>query len=206
VAALLRAERRSHDVGLRIVVSGGQGQSEAVAWMRTFDLETAAVIAPVRLGTRFTVAHDDPLARHKTLNYWRRRLARDQAREAGYVDALAVSPDGRIWETTRANLFALVNGALLTPELDGPILPGVMRQTLMEVARCNGVDVFESDVPWHQADALFMTNSVRGLVVVDEFEGRRCRADLPALRALRDALHAALWFADGGEHFRAATP
>ena len=73
------------------------------------------------------VAADDPLARHKTLNYWRKRIAQAQAKQAGSDDVLGLTADGLICETCRANVFLVEGRRLITPGLDGPLLPGVMR-------------------------------------------------------------------------------
>ncbi|MDH3283188.1 MAG: aminotransferase class IV [Acidobacteriota bacterium] len=68
-----------------------------------------------------------PLAGHKTLNYHELVLARDAAARLGAVDALILDPGGRVLEGTRSNVFAVLGGGLLTPDVPRGVLPGVTR-------------------------------------------------------------------------------
>jgi branched-subunit amino acid aminotransferase/4-amino-4-deoxychorismate lyase len=115
------------------------------------------------------VLWDDPVARHKSLNYWRRRLAYEDARSRGFDESLSATPDGRLWEGSRTNLFWVLESRLLTPPRDGPIVPGVMRGLVIERARASGLEVVERDAPQASlstAEEVFLTNSVRGIIPV----------------------------------------
>jgi branched-subunit amino acid aminotransferase/4-amino-4-deoxychorismate lyase len=64
------------------------------------------------------------------------------------------------------NLFAVRRGALWTPPADGRILAGMARATLLEIARDEGVEVYEEPLRAKDllaADEVFLTNSVRGV-------------------------------------------
>ena len=171
-----------HDVRLRITISGGRSDtanSESAVWMSVSPLpppirESAAVIRSEAI-----VTEDDPLARHKTLNYWRKRLAQEQAAACGSDDALFLTPAGLICETSRANIFLLVGRRLHTPSADGPLLPGIMRGAVIEQAQRIGLDVVVEPLPRERittADEAFLTNSVRGMIPI----GRLLDRDLPA--------------------------
>ncbi len=119
---------------------------------------------------RWKVDKDDELARYKSLNYWSRRLAHQRAVEAGYDEVLSISSDGSLWEGSRTSLFAVKESALLTPTLAGPIVPGVMRSVVGELAESVGL-VFQQieSLTWDSlqaADEVFLTNSVRGILPV----------------------------------------
>ena len=86
-------------------------------------------------------------ARHKTLNYWRKRIAQAQAIEAGSDDVLCLTPAGLICETCRANIFLVEGRRLITPGLDGPLLPGVMRGSSWNEPGGLGIEVEEGPVP-----------------------------------------------------------
>src|SRR5205823_4197652 len=119
-------------------------------------------------------AWNDPLARHKSLNYWSRRLAFEEARRQGFDEVLCISPGSYYsyyWEGSRTNLFLIRNVSLSTPCLDGPIVPGVMRALVLEHAReLPLVDVHEETGlrmgEIREADEIFLTNSVRGIIPV----------------------------------------
>ena len=91
----------------------------------------------------FQISWNDPLARHKSLNYWVRRIAAERAYDKGDDEALLVSPDGRVWEGTRMNLFVVRNRTLTTAGLDVPIVPGIMRAIVLELAAKVGLVVRE---------------------------------------------------------------
>jgi branched-subunit amino acid aminotransferase/4-amino-4-deoxychorismate lyase len=178
IEALLDAEQADGDCALRITLSGGLGPDLGpTLWMRTRPIlrtapETGAVIS---LGP-WEVAHTDPLARHKTLNYWPRRRAFEAAQRLGFDEVLcATLPGPRFWEGSRTNLFVVKRDALITPSLEGPVLPGVMRGLVLELARANGWTVREeagvSPARLGEADEVFLTNSVRGIIPVAKAQG-----------------------------------
>jgi branched-chain amino acid aminotransferase len=72
-------------------------------------------------------------------------LAKDEALDAGYQDALMHDYKGRLSEATGANLFLLVGGELHTPTVEC-ILNGITRQTVMDLARKRGITVVEREI------------------------------------------------------------
>jgi para-aminobenzoate synthetase / 4-amino-4-deoxychorismate lyase len=124
-----------------------------------------------RLGS---VAIERGLGRHK----WADR-ARLQALERALGAprmALLVDARGDVLEASRANLFTVAEGALITPPLDERILPGVARGRALEAARSLGVAVREEPLPLKRLIAsreAFLTGSVRGLEPVRELDEAR---------------------------------
>lgn len=72
-------------------------------------------------------------------------LAKDEALAAGYQDALMHDYKGRLAEATGANLFFVINGELHTPTTEC-ILNGITRQTVMDLARKQGLKVVEREI------------------------------------------------------------
>jgi len=108
----------------------------------------------------------------KTHNYLNGILARRDAPEAD--EALLLDAGGRVAEGATSNLFFVCGGTLRTPSLDGPILPGVTRRVVLELAREDGVPVEEGrytpgDV--REASEAFLTNTTWELRPVGEFDG-----------------------------------
>ena len=121
---------------------------------------------------------DDPLARHKTLNYWNKRLAFEHAQARGADEAILRSHDGRIWEGSRTNLFVVLGREILTPPSTGPIVPGILRALVRDRASLVDHTVREADITAdaiEAADEVFLTNSVRGVIPVDRWAGRNYR-------------------------------
>ena len=135
---------------VRLTVSAGRPDEVCpTAWMTARPLPAA----PSRIGYRvvdapWPVALEDRLARHKTLNYWAKRLAHDHARTLGADEAIIASADGRIWEGSRTNLFLIRGRNILSPPLTGPILPGILRALIFEHAGSAGFACSEADLPW----------------------------------------------------------
>jgi para-aminobenzoate synthetase/4-amino-4-deoxychorismate lyase len=83
-----------------------------------------------------------------------------------------------VLETIRGNIFLLKRGALVTPALDGRILPGIARAQTIEIARDIGIDVAERPFTLDElfaADEVFTTGSVRGIEpisIIDDVEIR----------------------------------
>ncbi|EMA62183.1 aminotransferase class IV [Halorubrum distributum JCM 13561] len=109
----------------------------------------------------------------KTHNYLNGILARLELRVTDADEALMLDPDGNVAEGATANLFFVDGTALKTPSLDGPILPGVTRRTVIEVAESEGIPVEEGTYApdaVREADEVFLTNStweIRPVTTVD---------------------------------------
>ncbi|HEV7496146.1 MAG TPA: aminodeoxychorismate synthase component I [Baekduia sp.] len=89
----------------------------------------------------------------------------DRATEIGAVPLL-VDLDGGVLETTRANVLAWIDGTLVTPPLDGRILPGVTRARALAWAEDLGIPTAERPLDLTElgtADAILTTGALRGL-------------------------------------------
>jgi branched-chain amino acid aminotransferase len=111
---------------------------------------------------------DDPIFGLKTGCYLPRLLARQQAAAASYADALWFSTDNYLAESCFSNIFLVTdNDLLLTPPLDTPVLPGILRETVIQLARELGLEL-ASDQPLTIHDLLgakevFLTSSCMGI-------------------------------------------
>ncbi len=115
-----------------------------------------------------------PNAAHKTTNRHLYKSILEEAESQGFSDALLVTPEGEILETTRANVFVVLRGELHTPKLNGKLLPGVMRNQAIKQAQRLGVSVVEKELrikDLTDAEEVFVTNSVIGILSVIEIEG-----------------------------------
>lgn len=73
------------------------------------------------------------------------RVALAWARERGASTGVWLTPAGNVAEALTANVFAILDGALVTPPLTAGILAGVTRTHLLAWAREDGLDVVERD-------------------------------------------------------------
>ncbi len=90
------------------------------------------------------------------------QLMKMEAMANGYVEAIAVGPNGLISEGSGQNVFLVRDGALLTPFLDGTNLTGITRDSVINIARDLGIEVREGLVAreaLYTADELFFTGT-----------------------------------------------
>ena len=110
----------------------------------------------------------------KTHNYLNGILARLELRATGADEALLLDAAGRITEGATSNVFFVRDDALCTPSLDGPVLPGVTRSVVIELARSEGIPVRSGAfVPddLRGADEVFLTNTTWEARPVETVDG-----------------------------------
>ncbi|MBW2942644.1 branched-chain amino acid aminotransferase [Zhongshania aquimaris] len=81
-------------------------------------------------------------------NYAAALAAGRRVQAAGFDQSLWLDPAEHryIEELSGMNVFALINGALHTPSLSGSILPGITRDSVLQLARLSGVEVIERSI------------------------------------------------------------
>jgi len=103
-------------------------------------------------------------------------LAKQEAKLSGYDEALLLDANGYVSEGSGENLFIVEGGRLVTPPLSAAILPGITRDTVMVLAREEGIDVVEQTFTRdavYLADEVFLTGTAAELTPVREVDGRR---------------------------------
>lgn len=106
------------------------------------------------------------LAGLKHLNRLEQVLARRELADSGIAEGLMRDVDGRLVGGTMSNLFAVIDGQLITPSLARAGVAGVMRGALIAAFRAQGTSVVERDVdPAELASAseLFLSNALIGV-------------------------------------------
>ncbi len=74
-------------------------------------------------------------------NYLGGQLIKMEALANGYDEAIALGPDGMVSEGSGQNVFAVDGGVLYTPPIDGTLLPGITRNTVIALAEELGIKV-----------------------------------------------------------------
>lgn len=117
----------------------------------------------------------DALANIKSASYLPYALAARHAIAHNWDDALVLNSQGRIADSSVANIFLVQDGHLSTPPLSEGCVNGVMRKYLLEKLPAAGFPITESPIGIHQlqqADELFLTNAITGLRWIRKFEDR----------------------------------
>jgi len=124
-----------------------------------------------------------PLAAIKSLNYLDNILARQEAARRGADDAVLLNTMERVAETSIANIFAVLDGRLITPPVSEGALPGVMRAAVLAL---EGIERAFTLQELMQADEVFLTSAlsirpvreVEGFVLLSDAAARRLAAAL----------------------------
>lgn len=142
------------------------------------------------------IGHDALLPAAKaTAHYLNSVLARTEAEELGFDEAILLGSDGMLSEGSGENLFLVADGVLLTPPLASGALGGITRASVLELASASGLVVEQRPLTrgeLYLADEVFLTGTAAEIVPVREIDGRTVGAVGPVTRLLRDAYSAAV--------------
>lgn len=111
----------------------------------------------------------------KSLNYLNNVLAKIEAINAGVMEAILLNPHGYVCEATGDNIFLVRGSSLVTPPPSAGILEGITRNTVMDLARQQGLDVREENLTRYDlytADEVFLTGTAAEIVPVVTIDRR----------------------------------
>lgn len=111
----------------------------------------------------------------KSLNYMENIIERREALRRGCDDCLFLNTRGYVAETSISNIFFLRDDKLMTPKLGSGILDGVVRSTLIRIAKSLKFELIEGDYTLRDiasAEEVFLTNSLMGIMPVGSLEDR----------------------------------
>jgi branched-subunit amino acid aminotransferase/4-amino-4-deoxychorismate lyase len=111
------------------------------------------------------------LASAKSMSYAENMAAQDVAIAAGADDALLVAADGTVLEAPTANVWWREGDRLVTPSLDLPILAGVTRGLLLEIAERETIEGVFPLSRLLAADEVFISSSIREVMPVASVDG-----------------------------------
>ncbi len=118
------------------------------------------------------------LVSHKTIDYLESILARKAATEKGFDEGIMLNTQGAITASSVANLFFVVGDTVLTPRIQDGILPGIIRQSVIESCRRAQIPVIEAQImPAEalQATEAFQTNSLIGVQSLSTINSQRLK-------------------------------
>jgi branched-chain amino acid aminotransferase len=103
-------------------------------------------------------------------------LAKKEAKLGGYDEALMMDTNGYVSEGSGENFFIVKKGKLITPPLSASILEGVTRDTVLALAREEGIPVAEEMLTRDQvylADEAFFTGTAAEVTPIREIDNRK---------------------------------
>ncbi len=115
-------------------------------------------------------------------NYMNSQLIKMEAILGGFSEGIALDDRGMVSEGSGENLFIVNGGKLITPPLGASILPGITRDSVVQIARDLGIEVVETTIQraaLYLADELFFTGTaaeitpIRSVDRITVGEGKR---------------------------------
>jgi len=113
--------------------------------------------------------------RIKSLNYLNNILAKIEADDAGYPEAVMFNHEGFVAECTGDNIFIVRDGQLQTPPTSAGILEGITRDLVIRLARRRNIALEEKQLTRHDlyvADECFLTGTAAEVIAVTQIDGR----------------------------------
>jgi branched-chain amino acid aminotransferase len=111
----------------------------------------------------------------KSLNYLNNILAKIEAANVGYEEAIMLDSLGYVAECTGDNIFVAKSGHLYTPPQCMGTLRGITRDSVLEIARKNMISVHEHVLTRHEvyiSDECFLTGTAAEIIPVVKVDGR----------------------------------
>ncbi len=103
-----------------------------------------------------------PATAKSAANYLNSQLIKMDAITNGYSEGIALDGQGNVSEGSGENIFVVKDGVLFTPPLSSAVLPGITRDSVMQLAKLLGYEVREQVMPraaLYIADEIFFTGT-----------------------------------------------
>ncbi|GAA3465884.1 branched-chain amino acid transaminase [Nonomuraea roseola] len=136
-----------------------------------------------------------PTAAKATGPYLNSVIAKAEALDAGYDEAVLLNAAGYVSECTGANVFVVSDGTLSTPPSSAGALEGITQDTVEQLAADLGVPVRRRDLlrtDLYTADEMFVCGTAAGIVPVQSVDNRELGAAGPVTAKLTAAYEAAV--------------
>ena len=109
-------------------------------------------------------------------NYLNSILAKKEALQEGFDEAIMLSDEGHVSEGTGENIFLVKDGELHTPPLHDAVLAGITRNSLITLAKESDIPVFERSIlrdELYTADEVFLSGTAAEITPVNQVDHRK---------------------------------
>lgn len=118
-------------------------------------------------------------------------LAKTEAVDSGFDEAILMNSQGKVCEATGMNIFMVRNNKLITPNVDQDILEGITRDSIITIAKDLGIEVEEREIDKTElfiADEVFLCGTAAKITPVKRVENYHLPADKKITMKLKDKL------------------
>jgi branched-chain amino acid aminotransferase len=120
-------------------------------------------------------------------------LAKTEAVESGFDEAILMNSQGKVCEASGMNIFMVRNGQLITPGAEQDILEGITRDSILTIARDLGIQTVERPVDKSElfiADEVFLSGTAAKITPVKQIENYQFSKNRPITEKLKEKLTA----------------
>lgn len=120
-------------------------------------------------------------------------LAKTEAVESGFDEAILMNSQGKICEASGMNVFMVRNGKLITPGFNQDILEGITRDSILTIAKDMGIETEERAIDKTElfiADEVFLSGTAAKVTPVKQIESYHLSTERPITEKIKQKLTA----------------
>jgi branched-chain amino acid aminotransferase len=118
-------------------------------------------------------------------------LAKTEAVESGFDEAILMNSQGKVCEATGMNIFMIRQGQLITPGPEQDILEGITRDSILTIAKDLGIPTIQRPIDKSEllvADEVFLSGTAAKITPVKRIETFSFSSDRPITNKLKEML------------------
>ena len=118
-------------------------------------------------------------------------LAKTEAVESGFDEAILMNSQGKVCEATGMNIFMIRQGQLITPGPEQDILEGITRDSILTIAKDLGIPIVQRPIDKSEllvADEVFLSGTAAKITPVKRIETFAFSSDRPITNKLKERL------------------
>jgi branched-chain amino acid aminotransferase len=134
-----------------------------------------------------------PLRAKLTASYIVSALAKTEAVDSGFDEAILINSQGKVSEASGMNIFLVRDGQLITPSFDQDILEGITRDSILTLAYDLGIPTIQRPVDKSElliADEVFLCGTAAKIAPVGRIENYQLSRHRPITETLKAKLKA----------------
>ena len=120
-------------------------------------------------------------------------LAKTEAVDSGFDEAILMNSQGKVCEATGMNIFMVRNGRLITPGVNQDVLEGITRDSIITIARDMGIEVEQREIDKTElfiADELFLCGTAAKVTPIKRIENYQLPQEKTITHQLKEKLTA----------------
>ncbi|MFN4133641.1 MAG: aminotransferase class IV [Candidatus Hadarchaeales archaeon] len=164
------------------------GEAQVMVLVRMYEPQREQLTAHV---ASFRRNSSSPVVRIKSTNYLENVLARREAKDLGFDEAIFLNERGEVTEGAATNLFWVKEGKLFTPAVECGLLPGITRGRLLSLAPRLGLETVEGMFGLKEvlsSYGAFLTNSLMGVAALTDVDGVKIPLNVEIFKKIRHAV------------------